>query len=50
MKRTHNEAKDLFIAGDIDAAWEVAKQDEGMHEGITKDQWVAFMTGCVANG
>lgn len=49
MTRTHNEAIALFIAGNIDAAWEVAKLDEGMHDGVTKEAWVSFATRAVAN-
>lgn len=49
MARTHNEAIALFISGEIDRAWEVAKMDDGMNEGVTMDQWVAFASRCVEN-
>lgn len=48
MNRTHNEAIAIFAAGNIDAAWEIAKKDEGMHEGVTLDQWVSFAERCIA--
>lgn len=49
MKRTHNEAIELFIQGKVDAAWEVAKQDEGLSPCATKEAWIDFATKSVGN-
>lgn len=46
MRRTHNEAMAAFMNGNVDAAWDIAKQDEGLNEGATKDAWVAFAKRC----
>lgn len=49
MTRTHNEAIALFQAGSIDKAWEIAQKDEGLNEGVTKEQWTAFASRSIAN-
>jgi hypothetical protein len=38
LKNTNNEA----------AAWEIAQQDEGINEGVTLAQWVAFARATIA--
>ena len=43
MNTTHNEAKELFIAGQIDKAWEVAQQDEGLLPHVTKEMWIEWI-------
>lgn len=40
-------AKQLFINGNIDAAWEVAQLDEGMRPDVTRAEWEAFMVSCI---
>lgn len=36
-------AKRIAETGDFDAAWEVAKTDEGLLPHITKEVWVRWM-------
>lgn len=48
MKRTFNEAIELAIFGDFDGAWEIAKQDEGLLEGTTKEEWIKFAKVVIA--
>lgn len=43
MKITHLKAKKVFKTGDIDKAWEIAQQDEGLLPDITKEEWVEWM-------
>lgn len=43
MQMTHLKAKELFIAGNIDEAWEVAQQDEGLLPDVTKELLVKLM-------
>ena len=43
MKTTLIEAKEIAKTGNMDKAWEVAKQDEGLNEGVTKEQWIDWM-------
>lgn len=43
MKITHLEAKEVFKTGNIDKAWEIAKQDEGLLPEITKEQWIEWI-------
>lgn len=49
MKRTHNEAIELFKQGKIDQAWEVAQQDEGLNADVTKEDWLMFADQCLKN-
>lgn len=44
MKTTHLQAKEIFKTGDINKAWEVAQQDEGLLPEITKEMWVEWMS------
>jgi hypothetical protein len=44
MKKTLNAALKVFRTGNVDKAWEIAQQDEGLLETVTKDQWVAWAT------
>lgn len=37
------EAKDLYMAGRIDDAWEHAKTDPSMHRGVTREIWLAWI-------
>ncbi len=43
MQMTHLKAKALFKQGEINAAWKVAQQDEGLNADVTKEAWVAWM-------
>lgn len=43
MKTTYIAAKELAKTGNMDKAWEVAKQDEGLIEVVTKEQWIEWM-------
>lgn len=43
MKTTHLQAKEIFKAGDINKAWEIAKKDEGLLPEITKEKWIKWM-------
>ena len=42
MKMTLNEALELAATGDWDAAWEVARQDEGLPAETTFADWKEF--------
>lgn len=44
---THLIAKQLFIIGKIDEAWEVARLDDGMRPDVTRTEWEAFMVSCI---
>ena len=49
MQTTHLKAKQMLIDGaGIDAAWEVAQQDEGLLPNITKQDWVRYMSKIIA--
>ena len=41
-KMNLNEALEILGNGNEDKAWEVAQQDEGLNEGVTKEQWLDF--------
>jgi hypothetical protein len=43
MNLTHLKAKTLFQAGEINHAWDVAQQDDGLNADVTKEEWVAWM-------
>lgn len=47
MKTTYIEAKKVAETGDFDKAWEIAQQDEGLRSGVTKEQWVEFVTNAI---
>lgn len=47
MQKTHLIAKQLYMAGKFDAAWEVAQLDEGLLPNVTRDQWEDFMIRCI---
>jgi hypothetical protein len=47
MKRTHLNAMELFKQGNINAAWEMAQQDEGLLPEVTQESWVKYATGLV---
>ncbi len=48
MTMTHNQAIKEFKDGNIDIAWEIAIQDEGLLPGVSKADWIKFAKGCVA--
>ena len=43
MKSIYLKAKEIAATGDFDAAWEVARHDDTLDSGVTKEQWVAFV-------
>ena len=48
MKTTLNQALEILKNGNEQEAWEVAQQDEGLNEGVTKEQWLEFAYGVLA--
>ena len=42
MNRTHNEAIEMFETGNREAAWEIAKRDEGLSPHVSKRDWMLF--------
>ena len=42
MKTTTQEALKEYKAGNVDKAWEIAQQDEGLLPEVTKTQWVEW--------
>jgi hypothetical protein len=42
MKLTLNDALAELKNGNVSTAWEIAQQDEGLNEGITKEAWLEF--------
>jgi hypothetical protein len=49
VAKTHLIAKELFVKGKIEAAWEVAQLDEGFSATATFEAWSSFMERCIAN-
>lgn len=49
MRRTHNEAIEMFETGNREAAWEIAKLDDGLSPHVSKKDWMLFAVRCVAN-
>ncbi len=48
MKTTLNQALEILKNGNEQEAWEVAQQDEGLNEGVTKEQWLDFANKAIA--
>ena len=42
MKTTLNEALEQGALGNWNEAWEIAKQDEGLNEGVSRESWIKF--------
>jgi hypothetical protein len=40
MKMTLNAALEILKTGDENAAWEMGRQDEGLHDFVTKEMWL----------
>ena len=45
---TYLTARAAYEAGHKELAWVIAQQDEGMLEGVTKDQFFAHVESCIA--
>lgn len=48
MFKTVNKALEFFAAGDRLAAWKCAQLDEGLNEGVTMEQWLAWAEKAIA--
>ncbi len=42
MKLTLNDALTELKNGNVDSAWEIAQQDDGLNKGVTKEDWLSF--------
>jgi hypothetical protein len=49
MHMTFNEALDLLATGNEDAAWETARQDEGLSPEATKEAWIVLAKRALAS-
>jgi hypothetical protein len=44
-----NQSIELAAAGKWDDAWLVARSDDGLAEGVTREQWTAYAIKCIRN-
>ena len=48
MRTTLNQALEHGLNGYWNKAWEVAKQDEGLNNDVTRETWIKYALKCLA--